>query len=229
LNLSVKAHRRWAVAGGVLMVVASLGRLSLLALVMCALLRWVMSWSVLRQAISIFGAGAVVSAGLLVAPNPAALLSTMSTAFDSARAGASEVRNEVYQRSWVGFAQAPWLGWGWPGEALVEGERVYEAESGMVVGSHSTVSGLLYKGGVLTFGLMVAALLRTIAGFWRQRGAGRRNCVALLFALILTGLGEGIESLVLPMLFAFVWLGIGLLHTDQRQSLNADRRRPRVT
>ena len=99
------------------------------------------------------------------------LLKSVMDRFNEARPGASEVRNEVYEANWKGFSEAPWLGHGWPGEPLVASEHVYGTDGGMVVGSHSTVSGLLYKGGIVTFGLFVLALLCTVIGLLRQRSS----------------------------------------------------------
>jgi uncharacterized membrane protein YoaK (UPF0700 family) len=81
-----------------------------------------------------------------------------------------------------------------------------------VVGTHSTISGVLYKGGLLTFLALVFAFGRTAAVIGRSRGdpTVRRSTLALLVALVLTGIGEGLEALVVPTIFVYLWIGIAL-------------------
>lgn len=210
LNLKNRWERRAGIAGGVLMVLASMGRLSLLTLVICLLVRWFLGRRRPYQICLVYSMLVVVVVGLLLVQEPGALLKSFMDRFDETRPGASEVRNEVYEANWKGFSEAPWLGHGWPGEPLAT-EHVYGTDGGMVVGSHSTVSGLLYKGGIATFGLFVLAMLCTIMGLLGQRNSRWwKNNLMITLGIGFTCFGEGLESLVLPMLFAFVWIGVSL-------------------
>jgi O-Antigen ligase len=210
LNLKGGWERRGCIAGGILMVLSSMGRLSLLTLVICLLVRWIVGWNRPYQICLVYSTLLVVVVGLLLVKEPDALLKSFMDGFNETRPGASEVRNEVYEANWKGFSEAPWLGHGWPGEPLAT-EHVYGTDGGMVVGSHSTVSGLLYKGGIVTFGLFVMALVCTIVGLLRQKNSRWwKNNLMITLAIGLTCFGEGLESLVLPMLFAFVWIGASL-------------------
>jgi hypothetical protein len=80
----------------------------------------------------------------------------------------------------------------------------------MVVGSHSTVSGLIYKGGIVTFAMLVVALLSIVAVFVAAPHHRHlaHDALAIVLGLALMCTGEGLESLVVPNLFAFLWLGI---------------------
>ena len=193
------------------MVLASMGRLSLLTLLICLLVRWFLGWRRPYQICFLYSMLVALVAGLLVVQEPGPLLKSFMDRFNEARPGASEVRNEVYEANWKGFSEAPWLGHGWPGEPLVAGDHVFGTDAGMVVGSHSTVSGLLYKGGIVTFSLFVLALLGTTIGLLRQRKSRwSKNSLMIVLGIGFTCFGEGLESLVLPMLFAFVWIGASL-------------------
>ena len=138
---------------------------------------------------------------------------------EQSRPGASESRNDVYEASWIGIYQSPILGHGWPGAATEENGSVYGVdENPMVVGSHSTVSGLLYKGGAVTFAALLVAFACIGTSLLRGcRSPLLRDGVAVLVAIMLTCTSEGLESLVFPTLFVFLWLGTVLLSSHSTE------------
>ena len=212
MNLVKKWERRWCIAGGVLMVIASVGRLSFLALAFCLILRWFLNWKRPYQVCFIWTVVSLTVLLLLLGQRPGGLIDSLMEHFNGARAGASEIRNEVYEANWTGFYKAPIFGQGWPGEALLEDDRVFgQGAAVMVPGSHSTVSGLLYKGGLVTFGVFLFAFVCTVWGILRQKDIGLlKNSLMVVVAIGLTCFGEALESLVLPMIFAFLWIGCSL-------------------
>jgi O-antigen ligase len=153
--------------------------------------------------------------GLLVIWQPGVLIDSLVDPFNEARAGASEVRNEVYEANWIGFYKAPLFGHGWPGESVVENDPVFGDDAALiVVGSHSTISGLLYKGGLVTFSLFLFAFLCTVRGLLKQKDSALlKNNLMIALGIGFTCFGEGLEALVLPMLFAFLWIGASLRTT----------------
>jgi hypothetical protein len=211
LNAPNKRQRRWAIAGGILMVVASMGRLSFLALLLCLLIRWALSWRTSSQLVTVCAVATVAIGALLIIRDTDSLATAVSDKFTSARPGASDVRNAVYEQNWLGFYKSPLMGHGWPGDPVIEGDAVYGLENSIPVGSHSTVSGLLYKGGLITFAFFVFASIWTALGVaLHSKGAPLRNAITLLIAVGITCFGEGLESLVLPLLFVFLWIGVSL-------------------
>jgi hypothetical protein len=211
MNLKGKWERRWCIAGGILMVIASMGRLAFLTLVICLLVRWFFNWKRPYQVCFIWMMLLVIVLGLLLVRQPGPLIDSLVDRFNEARAGASQVRNEVYEANWRGFSKAPLLGHGWPGEPLGGNDRVYGTDDGMDVGTHSTVSGLLYIGGLVTFSLFLFALLCTVWGLLRQKDSTvLKNTLMIVLGIGFTCFGEGLSSLVLPMLFAFLWIGTSL-------------------
>lgn len=210
MNLRKTWERRWCIAGAVLMVVASMGRLAFLTLLACLLVRWFLDWKRPYQICALYLLLLGFVTLLIVIPEPGVVGQAVVRRFQDARPGASEVRNEVYEASWKGFYESPLFGHGWPGKPLAT-ERVYATDGGMDVGTHSTVSGLLYKGGAITFCVFSFAFVSTAGRLLRQTDSAlRKNTLMIFIALGVTCLGEGLESLVLPMLFVFFWIGAAI-------------------
>lgn len=211
MNVKGKWERGWCIAGGVLMVISSMGRLAALMLVICVLLRWFLNWRRPYQVCFAYVMLLLVVTSLLV-QNPDIMIRSFVDRFNGARPGASEVRDEVYEANWKGFSEAPLFGHGWPGQTILDDDPVYGEGAGMmVVGSHSTVSGLLYKGGLVTFSLFLFAFMFTIWGLFRRSdGTPLKDNLMIILAIGFTCFGEGLESLVLPLLFAFLWIGTSL-------------------
>lgn len=217
-NEPVAWRRRLAVASGVFMVLSSMSRLAGLLLLVTALLR---RWLALPRALqaltlaSAVCAGAAVGVGsTIVHGGPTAIVDVVQNRFDALRPSATRSRELVYEQTRAGLAEAPLLGHGWPGEPVYPEDfpQVMAGGGTMVPGSHSTYFGLMYLGGALTLAAFLFALARTI---WLVLGAGappalRDNALVLLIALAITGLGEGLYSLVVPTLYAFLWLGVAL-------------------
>ena len=130
-----------------------------------------------------------------------------------ARAGSSMARDLIYQKSWDAFLQSPVIGHGWVGES------VHRVEN-LPIGSHSTVYGLLYTGGLPTFLSFVAALSLTfvavlirLLGPAHHNGAGHREALvglALVLSLAAYCPYEALYNLSLPCVFLFTWVGASI-------------------
>jgi O-antigen ligase len=213
-----RRRRRWAMASGVFMVIASMSRLAALGLLLSAGLRLVLALPRALQALLVaVGVSALAATALvstLVAGSPLAASEALATRFDALRPSATRSRDLVYEATRDGLAEAPLLGHGWPGEAVYPEDfpQVMQGGGTMVPGSHSSYLGVLYLGGATTLAAFVFALVRTtwIALRATRRPALRHNTVVLLGVLALTGVGEGLYALVVPTLYAFLWLGVAL-------------------
>jgi hypothetical protein len=214
---------RWlGVTVGIFLTLASLSRLTLFALLLCIPFRVLLgSPRRVRAAVSC-GTLSVALGAFLWIGTPHEIVTGAESFVDSGRAGSSEARRNVYDASWDGIRQAPIVGHGWPGELLSwdDTESVYGTQAGAFVGTHSTISGLLYKGGVLTFVAFVLALVTTAARLLPYVGVSgtARSALTILLALTITAVGEGLESLIVPLMFVFLWLGaaIASLRTERR-------------
>jgi hypothetical protein len=212
------AKRNWGLVCGVLMTLASLGRGAVGSLLLCAAARWFLDWPHRLRIAGLCTAVSVFAGIWLWLGSPQQVLATLGDVIERSRPGASGARNEVIDANWRGFREAPWIGHGWPREAVQETESVYgTAQSMMVVGSHSTFSGLLYKGGAITFAIFLIAFLRTASGLIRPHNSAlTKSALVILLAVALACASEGLESLAFPTLFAFLWLGAGLVQSRRR-------------
>ncbi|MBA3522362.1 MAG: O-antigen ligase family protein [Gemmatimonadales bacterium] len=214
-NEAEPRRRRLAVLSGLFMVAASLSRLAWVACVACLAFRWFLGWrSQTRYLGAAFGL-AVAVLGVIIVGTPDEAVREASEAIESARPDASQARNFIYGATWKAIDDAPVIGHGWPGGAAVADVSDSLFGGGgpsMVVGSHSTVSGLIYKGGWLTFSLFVVAMLYTAGMLMTARAnpAIAHSALALLLSVALTCVGESLESLIVPTLFGYVWIGIAL-------------------
>ena len=211
-------RRRWAVASGAFMLFASQGRLVALTFATCLALRWILERSRRTQmallSTAVASGAAVVLASIVWLGSPGAFIDDLSDSFDEMRPSATRSRELVYEESWSGVRQAPLFGHGWPGEAVYPEDwpQVMQGGGTMRPGSHSTFLGLLYLGGAVTLGAFLFALTRTILLVAAARGpaALTRNTLTLLCGIALIGIGESLFSVVVPTLYAFIWLGIAL-------------------
>lgn len=202
---------RWrcaGVAGALVGVVFSWSRMAMGATVLAAVVLLILRmppWLKLVAAT----AGAAVLWGLLAGGfDPLATIDGARAAADGARSGSSEARALIYEKSWEGFLQSPWIGHGWVGES------VHPVES-LPIGSHSTIYGLLYTGGAITFGCFVLAMGVTLVALLRALYRApdvpaRRNAeiaLCLWCVLLPTAAYESIFSLTLSCLMLFAWVG----------------------
>jgi O-antigen ligase len=210
ISLCVQDRRwRWAgLAGALVGVVFSWSRLAMGAAVLLAATLLVLrtpNWlKLLAITLGLAALWALMAAGI----DPLSMVGDARAAADGARSGSSLARALIYEKSWEGFLQSPWIGHGWVGES------VHPVEN-LPIGSHSTIYGLLYTGGIITFGCFALAMALTLAAIvrsmWRASGTpSRRNAdiaFCLWLVLLLTATYESIYSLTLPCLALFAWIG----------------------
>jgi O-Antigen ligase len=192
--------RSTGVLGGLLAVAGSMSRAAVAALLVAGALYVWRRWSRCGQFIGVLLACAVVVLLLLC---DLSIFTAGSKSVTEMRAGSSEARQLGYDEAWLGFLRSPIFGHGWPGEPL--GDNIP-----MFVGSHSTVYGLLYTGGALTFGTFIIAIGCTVAKAFRASVSGtgpQRACLSIIVALAILCYGEGIYSFAIPTLFVFCWIG----------------------
>ncbi|MBA3345743.1 MAG: O-antigen ligase family protein [Gemmatimonadales bacterium] len=207
--------RRLAIFSGVFMVLASLSRLAWVTCVACLAFRWFLGWrSQARYLGATLGLAAAVL-GVITLGTPDEAVHEASAALESARPDASQARNFIYGATWKAIDDAPVIGHGWPGGAVIADVSDTLFGGGgpsMVIGSHSTVSGLIYKGGWLTFSLFVAAMLYTAGMLMAARAspAIAHSTLAVLLSVAMTCVGESLESLIVPTVFGYIWIGIAL-------------------
>ncbi len=213
-----RTRRRLAVASGVFMIVASMGRSAGAIFVASLGLRLFLAcprrWQIPLSLAGVAAMSAVPIASTIVAGDPLAAARAVTERFDDLRPSATRARDLVYDESWLGVRRAPLLGHGWPGDPVYPEDypQVMLGGGTMLPGSHSTYLGLLYLGGAVTLLAFVLAMGATLALVATSHGppALVRNTVVLLAAIAANGVSEGLYSLVVPTLYAFLWIGIAL-------------------
>jgi O-Antigen ligase len=137
---------------------------------------------------------------------PTQALSSLSSSVDEVRPGSSDARQLGYEEAWHFILQAPILGYGWQGDTVADSIP-------MRLGTHSSVYGTLYTGGLLTFiPFCLATGFTVIAVFQRSscRSGLQRSALAIALTLATMSYSEGIYILAPFTLFAFCWIGAGL-------------------
>lgn len=219
--------RNLGMAGGLVGTVFSWSRLAIAAIVLVGALLIFLKMHLRLQIASLL----LVAAALALLPvfglDLFSLVADAHHAADSARAGSSLARELIYQKSWEGFLASPIIGNGWIGASV---HRIEE----LPIGSHSTIYGLLYTGGIVTMACFVTAMVTTFAavllGLYRRRGdaAAFNNGLVglcLLLALVLFCPYESLFSLTLPVLYLFTWIGGAIPEGMARPAAGEDHRR----
>ena len=225
---------RRTIASGLFMVLSSMSRLSLAALLVAASVSWLLRRT-RRTQIALSACGVSATAAVLIAStlwlgSPGGLATAIGERFENVRPSASRSRELVYEESWAGFWRSPLLGHGWPGEAVYPEDwpQVMQGGGTMVPGSHSTFLGLLYLGGAVTLAAFLFAMLRSLWLVATSTGPRtiRQSTSALLVGVAVTAVGESLFSVVVPALFAFLWLGIALRTCGRPAALRATEESP---
>lgn len=211
-------RRRRAVRSGLFMVLSSMSRLSFAALLAATSVWWFLHRGRRTQiAVVSFAVAATAAIGIISTiwfGSPDGLITQIGERFENVRPSASRSRELVYEESWAGFRHSPLLGHGWPGEAVYPEDwpQVMQGGGTMVPGSHSTFLGLLYLGGIVTLTAFLFAFMRTLSRVAIGGGppAIRHSMLALLAGVGVTAVGESLFSVVMPALYAFLWLGLAL-------------------
>jgi hypothetical protein len=211
-------RRHLAMASGVFMIVASMGRSAGAIFLGCVGLRVFLAcprrWQIPLAATGLAVALAVPIGSTIHYGDPLSLTKELTDKFEDLRPSATRARDLVYDQSWAAVHKAPMLGYGWPGDPVYPEDypQVMLGGGTMVPGSHSTYLGLLYLGGAVTLAAFLCAMTYTLGLVATSTGPPElvRNTFVLLVAMAVNGASEGLYSLVVPTLYAFLWLGIAL-------------------
>ncbi len=201
-------------AGGLFAVVFSFSRAGIVALPIALSIPLVFRMPAAVLAALAAAGFAVLIAMTLNAVGPGDVIALVMERFTEARPGSSQARDLVYAESYRAFLEAPIWGWGWVGPSVL-------VEEELPIGSHSTFFGTLYTGGLVTFASLALAALSTATSLGvrllRHPTPERSAATGLVAACALFAYGESFYSLVLPLLFAIMFLG-GALRPHPEQS-----------
>jgi hypothetical protein len=150
----------------------------------------------------VFGMIAVVSFTTLSIPPVTNLVfskaANTAEAAGSARADSTEVRGEIYRRTWEGFVDGSdaQLFFG----HVVKGETVLPGYAPAQVGSHSfLLSTLLYRSGFLGTGIFLTYWASLILWLYTTRSGRPMSCLLMFLLFSLTFAVMEFESVVMPI------------------------------
>ena len=209
---------RWraiGMAGGAVAVVFSWTRTAMVALAAALAVQALLRLPTWVRLVAICTALAGVYLLALSGFNPIEYSTELERSMESVRSDSSLARKLIYEKSWEGFLEAPILGHGWVG-----GESVSRVQH-LPIGSHSSVVGLLYSGGLTTFLAFASALSLTLAAVIqrtrrlpRSEVTGLHTAAGLCVVLAVTAPYESLFTLTLPCSYLFTWIG-GALRTGR--------------
>lgn len=201
-----KVWKYIGITGAVFAIVGTMGRMGFIAALLSLLIFY---WGKLRPAAK--WAAVIVGSTVLLSLvsfqlGSGMLDSTMAT-IEKSRAGSSEARRLGYELTWAAINQSPVIGYGWVGDLISE-------EIPMPLGSHSTILGILYTGGAVTFAFFCLAVMITLFSFLNKlAGSGdskRLSAFCIFLALLLFTTTEGINYFFISNLIILFWLGMAL-------------------
>jgi hypothetical protein len=219
----LEGNLRWrliGVCGGLIAVVFSWSRIAIASLIVTGALLAFLRLS-FRGRLAVLG---VLLVAYFIASldgfDPIEKIKQAQDSVNGARAGSSLARELIYERSWEGFLKSPIIGNGWIGESV-------HAKETLPIGSHSTIYGLAYTGGLPTLAAFVFAMSSTLLALaWRflrlayddPRRSGALVGLGLGLCLAAYCRYEALFNLTLPCLFLFTWIGACLRSNEPVQS-----------
>jgi hypothetical protein len=150
------------------------------------------------------GAGMVLNVAVLLGFDLLDTIHSAEATFTSVRPGSSLSRNFIYDLSWSHFLERPIFGHGWMSQPVAGWLPT------MPLGSHSVFYGLLYLGGIVTFGMVCIAFATTAAVTLlrlRDRQGQGAAALALLGLFGVVALGETFNIMIPSLLIFLTWLG----------------------
>jgi heme/copper-type cytochrome/quinol oxidase subunit 4 len=195
------------IAGALTAIIGSLGRISVAAFIMSLVFYlWMKSKSGHKWLLVSMFSVLIMLTVLIVGADPFEIMANISNSLLRSRPYSTDVRMLLNEETWKGIMESPIIGIGW------QGERVFE-DVPMPIGSHSTILGTLYTGGILTFGAFCLAVVITFLSLLKRslNGDSRHtSALAIFFALMVFTYTESIQLFIFPNLIIFFWIGWAL-------------------
>lgn len=219
--MTIHEPNRWwktiGIVGALTAIIGSLGRISVAAFIMSLFFYlWMKSKSAYKWLMVSAFSVLIMLTVLLAGTDPFEIMSDFSDSLLRSRPYSTDVRMLLNEETWKGILESPIIGKGW------QGERIFENVP-MPIGSHSTVLGTLYTGGILTFGAFCLAMVITFLSLLKKslNGDSRHiSALSIFFALTVFTYTESIQLFIFPNLIIFFWIGWAL--STQAEGLDAE-------
>jgi len=194
------------VTGALVAIFGSMGRMGVIAVTLSLLIFF---WSKLRASAkwaTVIICSTVLLVSLIGNLGSGVINSTVQK-IEKSREGSTDARRLGYELTWAAIRQSPVIGYGWVGDLISE-------EIPMPLGSHSTILGILYTGGAVTFASFCLAVIITLFSFLKKLATSgdskRLSAFCIFLALLLFTTTEGINYFFISNLIILFWLGMAL-------------------
>jgi hypothetical protein len=201
-----KLWRYIGITGAFVAILGSMGRMGVIALAVSLL---VYGWGKMSQQakwLTIPLVSALLVLTITFDVGGGALRHTFSD-IETSREGSTEARLLDYQLTWQAIQKSPVIGYGWQGDIISE-------QIPMPLGSHSTILGVLYTGGALTFTFLCLAVIITLYSLLMKAVASgnvrRLSGLCIFLALTLFTTTEGINYFFISTLLILFWIGMAM-------------------
>lgn len=214
INENSKFWKYLGVTGALVAIFGSMGRMGVIAVVFTLLIYF---WGKLRTPTkwATVTICATVLLFLLIFHLGSGMIDRTVQSIGASRSGSTDARRLGYELTWTAIRHSPVIGYGWVGDLISE-------EIPMPLGSHSTILGILYTGGAVTFASFCLAVIITLYSFLTKlatssdRKALSAFCIFL--ALLMFTATEGINYFFISNLLILFWMGMALAHDDEQTS-----------
>lgn len=217
-----ETNRLWrmtGITGALIAIIGSLGRISVAAfLISLFFYLWMRSKSAYKWLLVSISSVFIMLTVLFAGMDPFEIMTDISNSLLKSRPYSTDVRMLLNEATWKGIVESPIIGQGW------QGERIFENVP-MPIGSHSTILGTLYTGGILTFGAFCLAIVTTFFSLLkRSLNSDPRHISALtiFFALAMFTYTESIQLFIFPNLIIFFWIGWALSSGSKYEETESD-------
>jgi hypothetical protein len=200
------------VTGGIIGVIFSVSRIAIATLIFVSVIILFIRMGWFKKIIVSFVIFFSLMVSIVNGFDPSSVIDKLQNEANNARAGSSQARELIYQKSWEGFLESPYMGNGWIGPSVHKKEV-------LPIGSHSTIYGLAYTGGIFTLGSFFLAMSITLIGLiyrvYQTKNENREGAVAVIgialcLCLIIYSPYEALFNLTIPCIFLFTWIGAAL-------------------
>ena len=211
-----KLWKYLGVTGALFAIVGSMGRMGVIAAVLSLMIFF---WIKLRPA-GKWATVMICSTVLLFALSfhlGSGVIDSTVQRIEKSREGSTDARRLNYELTWAAISQAPVIGYGWVGDVISE-------EIPMPLGSHSTILGLLYTGGAVTFASFCLAVIITLFALLKKVATSgdskRLSALCIFLVLLLFTTTEGINYFFISNLIILFWLGMAMTPTHEDEADN---------
>jgi hypothetical protein len=206
INENRKFWKYIGITGALVAIFGSMGRMGIIAAALCLLVYF---WGKLRMPTKwiMLTICSIVLVFTLIFHLLSGPIDSGVRKIEASREDSTEARMLAYELTWEAIHKSPVIGYGF--HKVLVSDKVP-----VPLGSHSTILGLLYTGGAITFASFCLAVIITLWSFRRtlaiESNKQRLSAFCIFLALLLFTATEGINYFFISNLIIIFWMGMAL-------------------